>query len=364
MKWLLPRNGLVIIATLLSAGLHAAPIDITHGMITGALLATRSVDQSQGIPIEFPVWDWILDKSYTHRVVGYRGDEKDQSYVGLGPTRDYGFASAAVTGLGALEVGVANPIREAGGGVAVSRYNFRIKNNLDEPIAYLFEFFIERGLLEINGIRSDHTAHARVEAMIDYALLTPAGPFGGHYDETTGRLFSYYADIGFDNWLTHSDNATVTLFEKNDFTLRYSIDPYQGRLRLPEIPAHGEITVFYDMYSHLNIQRFEVGGYAMLGDPTDLTGGPGIRLAQQASQVPEPATMLLFGGGLVAIAALQRMRAHTQRRERARMINGPRRAAVRQPVPAAIRSLHRRSESVRGSAENRLRFTLCVDKTQ
>jgi len=59
------------------------------------------------------------------------------------------------------------------------------------------------------------------------------------------------------------------------------------------------------------MQCAKVGGYAMLGDPTDLTGGPGIRLIQQASQVPEPATMLLFGAGLVAIAALPRKRGMT-----------------------------------------------------
>src|SRR4029450_1704397 len=29
--------------------------------------------------------------------------------------------------------------------IAASRYNFRIKNNLDEPISYLFEFYIHRG---------------------------------------------------------------------------------------------------------------------------------------------------------------------------------------------------------------------------
>ena len=183
---------------LLSLSLHAAPVDITTGLITGAHVNTRSSGgvQSQGIEIEYPVWEWILDKQYTHRVVQYSGNEKDESYVGLGPTRDYGFASATATGLGDIEVGAANPIRTMGGIIAASRYNFKIKNNLDEPISYLFEFYIHRGLLEVNGIRSDHTLHARVEAMIDYVLLTPAGQFGGHYDETSGNLFNFYADVG------------------------------------------------------------------------------------------------------------------------------------------------------------------------
>jgi hypothetical protein len=294
-------------ALVLTFGLGAAPVDIKTGLITGAHVNTRSSGgvQSDGIEIEYPVWEWILDKEYTYREVPYHGNERDEAYVGLGPTRDYGFASGTATGLGDIEVGAANPIRTTGGIIAASRYNFKIKNNLNEPISYLFEFYIHRGLLEVDGIRSDHTLHARVEAMIDYVLLTPAGPFGGHYDETSGRLFTYYADVGFDNRLTHSNNADVTLLEKNDFTLKYSVDPYNGKLWLPEIPSRGEITLYYDMYAHLNVQRFEVGGFAMLGDPMDLTGGPGIRLTQVAA-VPEPASILLWGTGFIALRVLRR----------------------------------------------------------
>ena len=67
-------------------------------------------------------------------------------------------------------------------------------------------------------------------------------------------------------------------------------------------------SLFYDMYAHLNIQRFEMGGRAMLGDPFDLTGGAGIRLTQQSAQVPEPSTLFLLGGGLVAVGSVRRRR--------------------------------------------------------
>lgn len=308
MKTLLKIRWLLIASPAFAFTVGASPIDITTGLITGAHVNTRSSGgvQSQGIEIEYPVWEWIEDKDYTHRVVGYNNNEKDESYVGLGSVREAGFASAEATGLGDLEVGAANGIRTTGGVIAASRYNFRIKNNLDEPISYLFEFYIHRGLLEVNGIRSDHTLHARVGATIDYVLLSPAGPFGGHYDETSGNLFDYYADIGFDNRISHSSNASVTLLQRDDFTLRYATDPYRGKLWLPDIPAHGELTLFYDMYAHLNVQRFEVGGYAMLGDPNDLTGGPGIRLTQLDANVPEPGSMLLLGAGLAATGMLRR----------------------------------------------------------
>lgn len=285
---------------------YANPVDFTYGLITGAHInSTATGVLSQGTQIEYPIWDWIQDKSYTSRVVQYTHTEKDESYVGFGPTRDYGFSSGEANGLGDIEVGVTNPIRRLAYSAAVSRYNFKIKNNLDEPIAYLFEFAIDRGFLEVSGIRSDHTAHARVEAMIDYVLLSPAGPFGGHYDETTGSLFNYYADVSFDNRLTHSSNANVTLIEKNDFNLLYVIDPYYGKIWLPEIPARGEITVYYDMYAHLNIQRFEIGGKAMLGDPNSISGGPGIRLTrvQPEADVPEPASSLLFAMGAISLGA-------------------------------------------------------------
>src|SRR5687768_16543035 len=58
----------------------------------GARLFAPVRVQSQGIEIKYPVWEWILDKDYSHRVVAYDGNEKDESYVGLGPTREYGFA--------------------------------------------------------------------------------------------------------------------------------------------------------------------------------------------------------------------------------------------------------------------------------
>jgi hypothetical protein len=93
----------------------------------------------------------------------------------------------------------------------------------------------------------------------------------------------------------------MTALEEDKARLESSILP------LP-IPPHGELTVYYDMYALSDARRPEVGGYARLGDPTDLVGGAGGRIVPttSASQVPEPATMLLIGAGLVAIRVIGR----------------------------------------------------------
>jgi len=54
----------------------------------------------------------------------------------------------------------------------------------------------------LRGIRDGDTAHLRTGGFLDYRLLSPSGPFGGTYDETTGRLYEYYADIDFDDRMT------------------------------------------------------------------------------------------------------------------------------------------------------------------
>src|SRR5262249_13802796 len=155
-------------------------------------------------------------------------------------------------------------------------------------------------------IRADHTARARVEASIDYVLLTPNG---GTYDESTGNLLHYYAGIEFDNSLVHSSNATVKLKQRDTFNLVYGTEKLKGDIRLPTIPAYGQLTYYYDLFSTLNVQRFEIGGHARIGDPTDLVGGGSTRLVQVSdAAVPEPSTVLLMPAGLIAAIAMRLLR--------------------------------------------------------
>ena len=78
--------------------------------------------------------------------------------------------------------------------------------------------------------RSDHTARARIEAIIDYVLLTPNG---GTCDETTGNLLHYFAGIEFDDSLAHSGKSVITLKQRDTFNLVYGTEKLKGISRFP-----------------------------------------------------------------------------------------------------------------------------------
>lgn len=308
---------LPIAAGLFANAAVAAPIDFTTGISTGATVPQLDAslpNQTVGA-IERPIPDYLANKQYTAQIVPTGSSEKSESFIPLMGDRQFGFASALSDGRGALEVGVVNERRVRGFYGAVSRYYTTIKNNTEEPIEFDFFFVVEPGELGVLGIRGTNggagTAHARVQATIEYLLRSPAGPFGGTYDETTGTLFDYFVDIDFDSRLTQSDNATVALLEKNDQELRYKTAKLADSVALPVIPGFGELTIYYDMYASLSVLPFEVGGYAMLGDPTDLVGGENVRLVQRStdpgpSPIPQPATMLLLGTALLALGFVRK----------------------------------------------------------
>jgi hypothetical protein len=301
------RYGFALATALIAQELAAAPVDITTGIATGVLyLTSTSEDLSDGLQITQPYQDYLKNKEYTAQIVPSGSDERSEPFAAINGMRDFGFGSAVSDGKGAVEVGVFNTTRTTGFWIALSRYYTTIKNNTEEELEFDFFFKIEPGELAIDDIRSDFTANARVEATIDYLLLTPVG---GTNDESTGQLLDYFADIAFDGDVTKSPNADLTLVEKNDFKLLYVTEPLASSVSLPTIPGFGELTFYYDMFAVFSSVRFEVGGHAQLGDPTDLVGNEGGRLVQrptEPSQVPEPASILLVGAGLLAIGATRR----------------------------------------------------------
>ena len=293
---------------IIAVDLAAAPIDFTFGIASGVLYVPFHQGETlrDGLEITTPFPDYVQNKSYSAQIVGPGSNERNEAFVALAGDRNRGFGSALTGADGTMEVGVFNEIRDRSYWAAISRSYMTIKNNTDEEIDFDFFYEIEAGELAVRGIRSDHTARARIEATIDYVLLTPNG---GTYDETTGNLLHYFAGIEFDNFLTHSSNAIVTLKQRDTFNLVYGTEKLKGNFPLPTIPAYGQLTYYYDLFSTLNVQRFEIGGHARIGDPTDLVGGGSFRLVQASdAAVPEPSTMLLVSAGFIAALARHRKR--------------------------------------------------------
>ena len=253
-------RGILFAGLLAATCLTAAPIDITTGIITGAGIFLPRQTYTDGAAIGFPVWVFLENKTYGAQLVPPGSGEKNESFAAVLGNRQFGFASAVSTGAAALEVGVDNSLRTPGAYISFARYYTTLKNNTDQEVNLDFHFVVEPGELTIRGIRDGDTAHLRAGGFIDFRLLSPSGPFGGTYDETTGRLFDYYAEIFFDDFMTHS-NLPVFLAEKTPTLLSFGTERLTDHVSLPTIPGRGELTVYYDMYAHLNVIDSEVGAW-------------------------------------------------------------------------------------------------------
>lgn len=291
---------------LVTGNIVAAPIDITTGIVTGAAVYLLRQDYKDGAEITtLPVWTFLENKTYGAQLVTPGSSEKNESFAAVEGNRQLGFASSVSTGAAALEVGVENNVRSRGSHISFARYYTILKNNTDQEINLDFHFVVEPGELTITGIRDGDTAHLRAGGFIDYSLLRPSGPFGGTYDETKGRLYDYYADIGFDDRITGS-KLTASFFRNEESLLSLSTERLAAKVSLPTIPGRGELTVYYDMFAHMNVLDFEVGGLVKLGDPTDLVGGAGGRFVERTvTAIPEPAMSVLTVVALLGMAMLR-----------------------------------------------------------
>lgn len=310
------------LAILLGARAIGAPIDFTTGIISGVRLVQGPFNLQEGAYLDSPLIQLAEARPYTAQIVPTGSDEKSESLVRLVGNRNFSQSSAVVTGAGALEVGTRNDLRVVGLHSAFSRWYTTIKNNTDDEIDFDFFFSILPGEVTLLGGRDQHTAHLRAEAFIDYQLLSPKEDDPGAYDETKGRLFDYFID--FDDFNkshdieTHSPNASV-LCINTTLTNRCTSLAFDGKVNLPTIPGRGELTVFYDMFAHMNVFRNEKGAIVQLGDPTDLTGGPVGRFVQRSGNdtVPEPASILLVGSGAFFAVMLRRRCTNRSRVSRA-----------------------------------------------
>lgn len=310
---------------LLAPPVKAEPFDLiqfSYEVNTGVRLVFGPLDLSDGAPITFPIHDHLATRPYTAQPIVLGSSDRNESYLEyVAGHPASGFASAQADA-GTLEVGIDKQNGAPGTSVAISRMNVTIKNHVEDRSLDLLEFSFEipAGHIMITDFaESFDFTRGHVHASIDYLLKSPAGPFGGTWDETTGDLFDYFVLVEGTGQApprqveaTSSGHARVTTnFDRN--RIRADIGAYEGTLRLPSIPPFGELTVYYDMYAVLSTARAEVLGEAFLGDPMNFSSDGWFRLTlpdddpDDDPSVPEPAAFLLLAGAMLVAAVRRRL---------------------------------------------------------
>ena len=87
---------------------------------------------------------------------------------------------------------------------------------------------------------------------------------------TTGRLFDYFAEIGLDDRITGS-GLTASYFINRQTELSLGTSRLASKVSLPTIPGYGELTLYYDMFAHLNVVDAEVARCCCVQEATSRT---------------------------------------------------------------------------------------------
>lgn len=356
MKRTIPALALLSLGTLATYPVAAIPvglldqdggfIEVNASLITGVAHYSPLLDPNpaQGTPVAINPLETIENKSYTAVAATFGSfslQDSHESYVeaasGAGGTR---FANATANAAGDLEVGIDGWLY--GTSVAVARYSLEITNYRSRPVDLDFAFTIPEGALYSYDpalYYGDHPLAAKtmVGANIDGVLLTPAGPFGGHYDETLlPDMFDFFVEMrgagertcfiddpqrpltGQEGtcegkMISYSPNAFPLLepgTPANIFSYGFLINEYEGLLRLPTLEPFAKLTLYYDMYAQVHTSM-EQGGRAMLGDPFTLSGTVPVRIVEHFTEpppvsVPEPPAFLLAAAGLLGLGLARR----------------------------------------------------------
>ncbi len=173
-------------------------------------------------------------------------------------------------------------------------------NNTSSAVSFTYDFFINGPSVEVVDYAGiDQTSGLRAEAYAGVFMSTT----GGVYDSMalSAQLFGGRVDHDF-----YSYGSTARYFE-DGLGFGYRLDDFAGSFS--GVLAAGEtVTIDTEMYASIFGPGWELGAKASVGDPNNLSIGPGFSGSFNVSAVPVPAAVWLFGSGLIGLIGIARRR--------------------------------------------------------
>ena len=288
---------------LLSMSAWAAEIDIE---VPGGVLNTRTQLSvtATGTSIGAPVVD-----SDIIRVVTPGGRQSVEALLG-DPSGGFGriFTSALAEANGNLEVGLDAFVPGTRSFDAGSVFEKFLTNNSPNPVTVGFDFLIPAGQAILYDPDPKFTA-IDPEAPRGGILATIEFGFG---TDPVQEIFAFGLDIqgGGQNCVFTTEGPVVVEPNSIPPLFQYGVKTlaHDGRVLFPAVPPGETLHFVYTMSAFGSTGAGETGFAMFLGDPLDLfvSGGGQLVVNPAVEAVPEPASLLLSGLGLVALAAIRR----------------------------------------------------------